>query len=323
MAEVRAQELVREEGFLPEKDGHRVYFMRVGNEAGPSVLHFHGGPGGWSRPDHAARYNPAKRHVVLFDQRGAGKSEPQGACRHNDTAALVRDAERLRVHLGIEAWYVGGSSWGATLALLYAQAYPARVRGLLLGSVFLADRTARDWIAAPHKGAAALFPDVWEATWGTYTTPARGARSSAAYARTLLARMRKGGAAARAAAAAFFNWEGNLFTPLRDTHFRDPDALTEEELAQARVALHYQAHHFFLSEDGALERVKKIRCLPAIIVHGRHDILCPMEGAWRLARALPDAELVVLPTSGHVLTPEGAVARRLAFEWFFAAHKGV
>ena len=307
------------EAYLPEQDGHRVYYAQFGNPEGPTIVNCHGGPGSRSKAKHAATFDLTRYRVINVDQRGCGKSEPMGEVEHNTTAHLLADIERIRTELGIEDWLVSGSSWGSTLALAYAIAYPERVRGLLLSAIFLGDTRGDDWAFGKVDGAAQLFPDAWQQL--TEGLAELGVTHSDNVPQALLTLLIEGDIEMqRRAAAVVASWEVNLLSRNIAMQYTRPEEVGEESVQAARIFLHYQANGYWLVPDQIREAIDTIAQIPACIVHGRYDVLCPLQAAWDIHRALPQSTLVVLPESHHVIAGDGAVARYYAFADFLATH---
>ena len=283
------------EGFLPDEDGHAVFFEVSGNPDGKPAVFLHGGPGGGCSPKQRGFFDPAVYKIIMFDQRGCGKSTPFASLEHNTTWHLVRDIERLREHLGVEKWLVFGGSWGSTLALAYAQAHAARVTALVLRGIFCLRKSELEFFY--QNGASHLYPDAWE----TYVAPipvAERGDMMAAYR----ARLTSDDAATRdAAAVAWSVWEGvtSKLHPDADfaAHYSDPAFA----LAFARIENHYFVNAGFMREGQLLEaaEVDKIRHIPAVIVQGRYDLVCPATTAWALHRAWPEAAFKLVPDAGH------------------------
>jgi len=286
---------------------HELYFEESGNPAGKPVVFLHGGPGGGTSPAMRRFFNPKAYRIVLFDQRGSGKSTPHASLVDNTTWHLVSDIEQLREHLGIERWQVFGGSWGSTLALAYAQKHPERVSELVLRGIFLLRKSEIDWFYQHETGAAALFPDRWEG-YLAQIPDAERADMVGAYYKRLTSRSAK----VRAhAAEAWSKWEAAtsyLRANERDiAKFDDPDLAA----AFARIECHYFVNKGFLeAEDQLLRDVPRIRHIPAAIVQGRYDVVCPMRSAWALHRAWPEANLHVVPDAGHSAFEPG-IARAL------------
>lgn len=280
-------------GLLQVSAIHRVYWEESGNPDGVPVVFVHGGPGGGTDPKHRRFFDPAAYRIVLFDQRGCGRSPPHAELRENTTPDLVADMEQLRAFLGIERWVVFGGSWGSTLGLAYAEAHPERVRALVLRGIFLLRDREIAWFY--QDGASRLFPDAWE----SYLAPIPAVEHGDllhAYHRRLTS---DDPATRLAAARAWSVWEGST-----STLAPDPDlvAHTGEDnfaLAFARIENHYFVNHGFLAEGQLLRDVDRIRHIPTVIVQGRYDVVCPMDSAWALHRAFPEADLRVVGDAGH------------------------
>ena len=289
---------------LPVSGGHTLYYEQCGNPEGRPVVFLHGGPGGGTIPEYRRFFDPQSYRIVLFDQRGAGRSMPHASLEENTTWHLVADIESLREHLKIENWMVFGGSWGSTLALAYAQTHPQRARAIILRGIFLCRRKEIDWFY--QAGAHAIFPDVWEQFLAPIPEAERG-HLLAAYHRRLTSDVE---AVRLEAAQAWSIWEGStskLF-PSQELvdHFADP----QFALALARIECHYFVNNaFFPTDNYLIENVTKIRHIPSVIVQGRYDVVCPMMSAWELHRAWPEAEFHVVPDAGHSVTEPGITAR--------------
>ena len=281
---------------LAVPDGHEIYWEECGNPGGKPVVFLHGGPGAGCDARARRFFDPARYRIVLFDQRGCGRSRPHASLEHNTTWDLVADIERLRQLLDIDRWQVFGGSWGSTLALAYAEAHPARVTELVLRGIFLLRKGELDWFYEKGLGASAMYPDLWEEYVAPIPPAERGDLVRAFYRRLTGADR----AAALAAARAWAIWEGSTSFLMMD-----PDNVRkwgEEEfaLAVARIECHYFVNDGFLkTESQLLDDVGCIRHIPAIIVQGRHDVVCPMMTAWDLHRAWPEAEFRVVGDAGH------------------------
>lgn len=282
-------------------DGHSLYLEECGNPAGIPVLFIHGGPGGGCNASHRRFFNPEKYRILLFDQRGCGRSTPHACLEQNTTAHLIDDMEQIRTHLGIEQWLLFGGSWGSTLALAYAETFPEAVCGMILRGIFLCREADIQWFY--QHGASALFPDYWQ----DYLAPipeAERADLLTAYHRRLtsdneLARM--------AAAKAWSVWEGRCSTlqPNPDVveHFADPHFA----LAMARIEAHYFINSAFLEPNQLLRDAGRLRDIPITLVHGRYDVVCPLEQAFALHQALPHAQLHVIRDAGHSAFEPGII----------------
>jgi len=280
---------------------HDLYVEECGNPEGIPVLFVHGGPGAGCSSRSRCFFNPDHYRVILFDQRGAGRSTPHAELTNNTTAALIEDIERIRCFLGIEQWCLFGGSWGATLSLLYAQAYPQRVLGLILRGVFLCRSRDIDWFY--RQGASSIFPDYWQ-QFSQAVTPQGGEDLIAAYHRILngnneLARM--------SAAKAWSVWEARCAT-LRPNHgmvehAEDPHLA----LAMAMIESHFFINQGFIEPDQIIRDAAKLAGIPGIIVHGRYDMICPLENAASLNSSWPDSELNIIRDAGHSAWEPGTV----------------
>ncbi|MBT0565331.1 prolyl aminopeptidase [Williamsia sp. CHRR-6] len=285
-----------ERGMLDVGDGQQIYHESSGRPDGKPALFLHGGPGGGTSDEHRRFFDPETYRIVLFDQRGCGRSTPHIADEAdlsvNTTDHLISDIERLRVHLGIEQWLVFGGSWGSTLALAYAQAHPDRVSELVVRGIFLLRRSEIDWYY--NGGAAHLFPDEWERYLAPIPEADRDGDLVAAYHRLLTGGDRQ---VAQAAATAWTTWEQrtSYLLPRPD----DPTVDARFDLAFATIENHYFMHGGFIEEGQLLRDISRIAHIPGVIVQGRYDAVCPMRSAWDLHRAWPQAELRVVADAGH------------------------
>lgn len=287
-------------GFLQVSSIHTIYYEQVGNPKGKKVVFFHGGPGGGLDADYRRYFDPELWHVILFDQRGCGKSKPHAELRENTTWDLVEDTERLRKHLGIDDWFVFGGSWGSTLALAYAETHPDRCLGLILRGIFLLRRKELLWFY--QEGASAIFPDAWEQYLAPIPEVERGDLMSAYYRR-----LTSPDPAIRAEAAkAWTIWEASTSKLLQDPKLIEAMGGDTFADAFARIECHYFVHGAWLRTDTQLlDDVSKIAHLPAVIVQGRYDVVCPAMSAWALHKAWPKADLVIVPDSGHSMKEVG------------------
>ena len=300
-----------QEGFLPEQDGHEIYFAQYGNPDGPAIVSLHGGPGSKSKAKHIQGYDLDRFQAIIFDQRGCGKSTPLGEVKDNTTQKLIEDIERLREHLNIDTWFVSGSSWGSTLALLYAETHPDKVRGLLLSAIFLARPRDIEWALTKEGGIDRMFPDVWEKRMEFLkkynVTPDT-------MSKVLLEKLlNSDDETIKDITAGVENWESNLMSTLSDVSYVTANDVTPENTASARLYLHYEMNHYFIEPDQILHNIDSIKSIPTAIVHGRYDLLCPVESMWTLSKQFEDVRTVILPSSAHALTPEGNVVRSYAF----------
>ncbi|WP_049622028.1 prolyl aminopeptidase [Frateuria defendens] len=281
-------------GFLAVSPLHTLYYEQSGNPHGKPVVFLHGGPGGGTNPRCRQFFDPAVYRIVLFDQRGCGLSKPHAELRENTTWDLVADIERLRGHLGLDRWQVFGGSWGSTLALAYAQTHPDRVTELVLRGIFMLRRWELEWFY--QKGCDALYPDAWEAYLAAIPEAERGDLISA-YHRRLTS---PDPAVRLAAAQAWSVWEAATSYLYQDPAHIVASGEDEFALAFARIECHYFVHGgFFEHDDQLLRNVARIRRIPAVIVQGRYDVVCPMRSAWDLHRAWPEADLRIVQDAGH------------------------
>lgn len=287
-------------GRLQVDDLHSVYYEQCGNPTGKPALFIHGGPGGGSNPVHRRFWDPSVYRIILFDQRGCGRSTPHAELRSNTTWDLVDDMERIRDHLGIDRWQLFGGSWGSTLALTYAQQHPERVTEMVLRGIFLLRRREIQWYY--QEGASRIFPEAWESFVAPIPENERHDMVSAYY-RRLTSKDRKERVDA---ARAWSMWEGGTsrLIPDPDLVARTGDATFAE--AFARIECHYFVNGGFFAEDNQLlDDIGRIVHIPAIIVQGRYDVVCPPESAYLLHRAWPSSQLIVAGRSGHsALEPE-------------------
>ena len=281
-------------GRLKVSERHELYYEECGNPGGKPAVFLHGGPGGDIDPKQRRFFHPDKYRIVLFDQRGCGKSTPHACLEENTTWDLVADIETLRRHLGIARWQVFGGSWGSTLALAYAETHPEAVTELILRGIFLLRRQEIDWFY--RRGAGALFPDAWEGYLAAIPEAERG-DLVAAYHRRLTSpdpevRLR--------AARAWSRWEGATSKLLPDAAFTGGYEEEAFALAFAGIECHYFVNGgWFSPEDQLLRDAARIRAIPGVIVQGRYDVVCPMETAWALHRAWPEADFIITPDAGH------------------------
>jgi proline iminopeptidase len=288
------------EGRLRVSALHTVHYEECGNPRGKPLVFLHGGPGGGIDPVYRRYFDPGKWRIVLLDQRGCGKSKPFAELRENTTWHLVADIETLREHLGIDRWVVFGGSWGSTLALAYAETHPGRVKALVLRGIFLLRRSELLWFY--QDGASHLFPEAWESFLAPIPRAERGDLMQAYYKR-LTSRNRM---VRKEAARAWSIWEGSTSKLHTDPELVKKFGGGRFADAFARIEAHYFVNKGFLKRDDQLLRdAKKLRQIPAVIVQGRYDVVCPATSAWALHRAWPEAKLIVVPDAGHSMTEPG------------------
>ena len=288
-------------GFLDVGDGHQVYYEECGNPRGKPVVFLHGGPGGGCTPAMRRFWNPEVYRIVLFDQRGSGKSQPHASLDNNTTWDLVNDIEILRSALGIDRWQVFGGSWGSTLALAYSQAHPEKVTELVLRGIFMLRKKEIDWFY--QHGASELFPDRWQHYIAPIPESERGDLLVAFHRRLTSddpeTRMQ--------AAKAWSVWEGTTSTLLPNAQIAADFGADEMALALARIECHYFMNNGFMKDNQLIDNVDRIRHIPAVIVQGRYDVVCPAVSAWELSRAWPEADLRIVPDAGHAAFEPGNV----------------
>jgi proline iminopeptidase len=288
---------------LPVSPVHTLYYEQCGNPEGRPVVFLHGGPGGGVTPDYRRFFDPAAYRIILFDQRGSGNSTPHASLEDNTTWYLIEDIETLREHFGVDTWHVFGGSWGSTLSLAYAETHPARVRSLTLRGIFLCRPKEIRWFYQ-DGGTSYLFPDVWEEYAKVIPEEERGDFVSAYYRRLT----GDDEEAKYAAARAWSVWEGSTSKLLFDYSMIEKFADPEFALAFARIECHYFMNNaFFTTDNYLIENIGKIRHIPAVIVQGRYDVVCPMVSAWELHRAWPEADFHVIADAGHSATEPGIV----------------
>ncbi|NVJ97727.1 MAG: prolyl aminopeptidase [Alphaproteobacteria bacterium] len=280
---------------LPVSGGHEIYVEQSGNPAGVPIVFVHGGPGGGTSPIQRRFFNPAKYRIILFDQRGCGRSRPHASLDDNTSWDLVADMEAIRTHLGIQQWLLFGGSWGSTLSLLYAQAHPQHVKGLILRGIFLSRQRELDWFY--QDGTRSIFPEAW-ARFADMVPEEEQSDLITAYHKRLTdpqfddERL--------AFAKEWSLWEGSTVTLVPDDEQRAHSVDPVFALAFARIEAHYFKNKCWLRSDAQiLEDAHKLRGIPVTIVQGRYDAICPPTSAWELAQAIPWATLKMVPVAGH------------------------
>ncbi|MBL9005498.1 MAG: prolyl aminopeptidase [Myxococcales bacterium] len=287
-------------GHLRVSPVHEIYYEVSGNPQGLPVVFVHGGPGSGTEPNQRRFFDPSAYRIVLFDQRGAGRSRPHASLVDNTTWHLVADMEQLRMHLGIQRWVVFGGSWGSTLSLAYAQSHPENVAGLILRGIFLLSRRETQWFY--QDGACQLFPEGWE-EFVAPIPPEEHGDLVAAYHRRLTCGDPQ---IEQKAAHAWSLWEARTSKLFEDPAVIARFTADHFALSIARIEAHYFMNDGFLrTPDQLLEDVTRIRHIPAVIVQGRYDVVCPMEAAWKLHRVWPEADLRVVPDAGHAASEPG------------------
>lgn len=276
------------EGQLPEKDGHTIHYYQYGNPVGAPVLSFHGGPGGSSRPKYAKLFNRRKYRFIQFDQRGCGNSTAPDAFKNNNTTSSLADAARLLEYLNIQSpVIVHGASWGSTLALLFAEAYPEKVDKIIISSVFLARPYDTAWV---NSESERFYPDLW----AEMRQQVRRNDIYPTYRHLLFSKNPKDNLKALSYLGSYEYMLGRL-----NPKFHTPEILDKAELQAARIAFYYEKNKYFLSSNQILQHIKKIKHIPTLIVHNRLDFCCPVKQAWDLHKALPNSQLIINAGSGH------------------------
>ncbi|HWI76517.1 MAG TPA: prolyl aminopeptidase [Sphingomicrobium sp.] len=288
-------------GHLDVGDGHSLYWELCGNPDGKPVVFLHGGPGGASSPDHRRQFDPDKYKILVFDQRGCGKSTPFASLDNNTTWDLVEDIEKLRTQVaGVKKWQVFGGSWGSTLAIAYAETHPERVTELVLRGIFLFQQYELDWLYA-EGGASSLYPDKWDEFVAPIPEAERGDLLQAYRKRLTSENMDEQVAAAKAFAA----WEGNVVTLLPNPEVMEEFTDPKKAVAIARIENHYMINKGWLGETQLLDGANKLKGIPGIIVQGRHDCCTPPRAAWALKQAWPEVDLQIVPDGGHLYNEPG------------------
>ena len=290
-------------GMLAVGDGHEIYYERCGTPGAKPAVFLHGGPGGGCSPDHRRLFDPQAYDVLLFDQRGCGRSTPHADLTANTTWHLVADIERLRAMAGVDRWQVFGGSWGSTLALAYAQTHPGHVSEMVLRGVYLLTKAELDWYY--QFGVSQMFPERWERFIAPIPEEERGDLLNAYYRR-----LTSGDESARIAAAKLWSvWEGNTIKLLPDPSTSDQFEEDRFALAFARIETHYFVHGGWLEEGQLLRDTPRLHGIPAVIAHGRYDMPCPATNAYALHKAWPGSDLHIVEGAGHAYDEPGILDR--------------
>ena len=284
---------------LPVSDLHTIYVEEVGNPEGEPVVFLHGGPGGGCADDYRRYFDPKKWRIILFDQRGCKRSTPFAELKENTTWDLVSDIEKIRQHKNIDQWHVFGGSWGSTLSLTYGISHPEQVKSLILRGIFLLRKKEIQWFY--QEGASRIFPDTWKRYQETIS-PEKRHDMVKAYYEILTGDDRE---KKLEAARSWSVWEASTSKLVQDTDLMEGFDEAEFAEAFARIECHYFINNgFFDSDNWILDNCDRLKNIPTYIVHGRYDIVCPVESAFDLKEAIPHAKLYVTPTSGHSLSEE-------------------
>ncbi len=283
--------------FLQTNSKHSVYVEQSGNPQGIPVIFLHGGPCSGTKPSHRCFFNPLKYHIILMDQRGSGQSKPYGEIENNTTQDLINDMESIREHLNIKKWLLFGGSWGGSLTLLYAQQHSEKVTGMIIRGVFLARQRDADWFI--KEGAGSIYPEKWQELLSSVTVQARSDLVTTLYE----AVFGSDEIAKKRVAKAWINWGGQVAL-LQDFQEDPSPQITKKMVQQVQMEMHFAFNKYFLTENQILNNCNKLTDIPCVIIHGRNDLVCPMEAGLSLRKVLPHAEYIVLPFSGHIAKGE-------------------
>lgn len=286
---------------LQDGQQHQVYVEQCGNPEGIPVIFLHGGPGSGCGPHHRRYFNPDLYHIILFDQRGCGRSLPAGLLENNDTSHLVSDMEAIRKYLGIAKWVLFGGSWGATLALCYAREHKESVIAMILRGVFLGRQQDIDWVYA-EGGASKIFSEAWHSF--TQHVPAENRSRPLGY---FFRQLQDSSSAIQTHAAnTLQSWEATI-VKMRETHYvAEPDQ-TSAPLAHALIQLHFALNQCFIADTPLLDTIARSPVLPTYLIHGRYDMVCPVQQSWLLKQKLPHAHLNIVPLAGHAAGEPGLI----------------
>lgn len=286
---------------------HQLYVEECGNPDGIAVIFLHGGPGSGCNANHRRYFNPERYRIILFDQRGCGRSTPQGCLDNNTTQHLVDDIETIRQHLGVEKWVLFAGSWGVCLALLYAQGHPERVSGMILRGAFLASKRDLDWFFS--DGVSRLYPELWDALNSSLPVLNNSESLLQTYHRCLFSDDSK---LNKKAAKAWSDWTNTIVSWTLPSDPSSPAScqkqsqaetnndISDQQIRSIRLEAHYALNQYFLKEDHLLDNMQAIKQLPTFLIHGRKDITCPVESTWRLHKIFTNATLEILPNAGHL-----------------------
>ena len=290
-------------------DGHSIYFEQSGNEKGLPVIFLHGGPGSGSNENHRRYFNPDKYRIIIFDQRGCHRSTPNGSVENNSTQDLLNDIESIRNKLNIEKLMLYGGSWGATLALLYAEHYPQRVSAMILRGIFLARQCDFEWFANNDvnnvNGVNRIFPDYWQEYLLLFEDNEKDDLSGSLYQRVFSENKET----QLEAAKAWSLWAGRVVThslSLNEAYVLDEDD-DEKLINEVKVEMHYAKNKYFIDENQILERISQVPNVPITIIHGRKDLTCLPESSWSVHQALPNSELIIVADAGHLASEPSMV----------------
>jgi len=287
---------------LESRDGHSVYFEQSGNETGFPVIFLHGGPGTGCNENHRRYFNPDKYRIIIFDQRGCNRSKPNGCVENNSTQDILDDIEFIRNNLNIKKLILFGGSWGATLALLYAEQYPQHVSGIILRGTFLARQCDFEWFA--HDGVSRIFPDYWQEYLSNFDEDEMDERLKALH-RSVFSDNKE---IQLQAARAWALWAGRVVThslDLKDEYTLEED--DEKLINEVKIEMHYAKNRYFIEENQILGNISKIPDVPITIIHGRKDLTCLPESSWLVHQSLPGSNYVVVTDAGHLASEPAMV----------------
>ncbi|MBU2924147.1 prolyl aminopeptidase [Colwellia sp. 4_MG-2023] len=294
---------------------HQLYVEQCGNPTGIPVLFLHGGPGSGCRASHRCFFDPKLYHIILFDQRGCGRSRPYGALAHNTTANLIQDIEAIRQHLNIDQWLIFGGSWGTTLGLHYAKNFSQYVSGLILRGVFLGRAEDIDWVYSAN-GAAKIFPDAWSHLVKGLPLEQVTEPLSMIYQQLTSDNIQT----SNRIFSKLEYWEANLIYWQNVVDFKE-NKIAEDDKVPSIIQLYYSINKCFISDEPLLENIKSIRHIPTKIIHGRYDMVCPLTQAWQLKQHWPEAELSIIEMAGHVANEAKIIDALVQATDDFAANK--
>ncbi len=283
---------------LETETQHSIYVEQSGNPDGQAVIFLHGGPCSGTRPDQRRFFNPEKYRIILFDQRSCGLSVPFGELDNNTTQDLLDDMERIRKHLDIQQWLLFGGSWGATLALLYAQQHIENVKAMILRGVFLARKKDLDWFL--QEGAGRIYPEQYQRLVESIPKPNRSNLIDGLWERL----WSDDEVVCRQVAREWEIWGSQVALGSEYKRVQDDEHVSQKMVKQARMEIHFARNNYFLEENQILRNCHVLKKIPTVIIHGRYDLVCPMEAGLSLYQTLPDAEYIVLPNSGHIAQGE-------------------
>jgi proline iminopeptidase len=292
--------------FLETGSKHSVYVEQSGNPEGLPVIFLHGGPCSGTKPEHRRFFNPEHYRIILFDQRGCGLSLPFGELENNTTQDLLGDMERIRQQLAIAQWLIFGGSWGGALGLLYAQQHPKKVLGMIIRAVFLVRQQDLDWFA--KEGANRIYPEQWQRLLESVPEQGRDDLLPGLCASL----WGDDEVAQRRAARAWLAWGGQVTLGKGYQGVSKNEHITERMVKQVRMELHYAKHHYFIGRNQILENCARLAQIPSIIIHGREDLVCPIEAGFKLHQAMPHAKYVVLDNAGHIAQSTEMIAALVA-----------